>query len=74
MDVANGHVKALEKIKKSKGLFTYNLGTGIGYSVLDVVNSFMRVNKVDIKYRIIDRRPGDVAENYADTSLAEKEL
>ena len=74
MDVADGHVKALEKIKKSKGLFTYNLGTGIGYSVLDVVNSFMRVNKVDIKYRIIDRRPGDVAENYADTSLAEKEL
>ncbi len=74
MDVADGHIKALEKIKKDKGLFIYNLGTGIGYSVLDVVNTFMKVNNIEVKYRIIGRRPGDISEIYADTSLAFKDL
>lgn len=74
MDVARGHVCAIEKIKKSKGIFTYNLGTGVGYSVLDVIDTFEKVNDVNVKYRMIARRPGDVAELYADTTLAEKEL
>ena len=74
VDVARGHVLALDKLKKSKGLFTYNLGTGFGYSVLDVIDTFEKVNGVNIKYRMIARRPGDVAELYADTTLSEKEL
>ena len=74
VDLAKGHVLALEKINKDKGIFTYNLGTGVGFSVLDVVNTFMKVNNVEVKYKIVDRRPGDVAESYADISLAEKEL
>ena len=74
VDVARGHVLALDKLKKSKGLFTYNLGTGFGYSVLDVIDTFEKVNGVNIKYRMIARRPGDVAELYADTTLSEREL
>ena len=74
VDVARGHVLALDKLKKSKGLFTYNLGTGFGYSVLDVIDTFEKVNGVNIKYRMIARRPGDVAELYADTTLSESEL
>ena len=74
VDVARGHVLALYKLKKSKGLFTYNLGTGVGYSVLDVIDTFEKVNGVNIKYRMIARRPGDVAELYADTTLSEREL
>lgn len=74
VDVAKGHVLAIDKLKKSKGIHTYNLGTGVGYSVLDVIDTFEKVNNVNIKYRMIARRPGDVAELYADTTLSEKEL
>ena len=74
VDLAIGHVKAIEKIKKDKGLFIYNLGTGKGFSVLELVNTFMKVNNVKVNYKIAPRRSGDVAEVYADTTKASKEL
>ena len=74
MDLAIGHVKAIEKINKSKGLFIYNLGTGKGYSVLEVLNTFMKVNNVDVKYKIVGRRSGDVASCYANPEKALKGL
>ena len=72
VDLAKGHVKALEN--NMKGLFIYNLGTGKGYSVLDLVNTFEKVNNVKIPYEIVGRRAGDVAECYADPTKAEQEL
>jgi len=74
VDLAIGHIKALEKINKDKGLFIYNLGTGIGYSVLDIVNTFQRVNNVEIPYKIVDRRPGDIDICYSDPTKALNEL
>lgn len=75
VDLARGHVKALEKLtKEQSGLFIYNLGTGVGYSVLDMINTFERVNNVEVNYKIVDRRPGDIAECYSDPTKAKKEL
>lgn len=74
MDLAKGHLKALEKVILSKGVFTYNLGTGVGYSVFDVINTFEKVTGKNIPYMVIDRRPGDVDICYADPSKALKEL
>ena len=74
VDLAKGHIAALGKVNKDNGIFYYNLGTGKGYSVLDIVNTFKNVNKVDVPYKIVDRREGDVAACYADPSLAYKEL
>ncbi len=74
VDLAKGHVKALERIKANCGLAIYNLGTGKGYSVLDVVKSFEKASGVKIPYEIQARRPGDIAENYADCSKAEREM
>lgn len=74
VDLALGHLKALDKIKNDSGLFIYNLGTGQGYSVLDMVKSFECVNNVKVQYKIAPRRLGDVASCYADPSKAEKEL
>ena len=75
VDLAIGHVKALEKmIKENVGLGIYNLGTGVGYSVLDIVNTFNRVNGDLVKYEIADRRPGDIDECYASPKKAEEEL
>lgn len=74
VDLAEGHVKAVEKIKENPGLKIYNLGTGIGYSVLDIVKSFEEATGVKIPYEIKERRAGDIAENYADASLAKEEL
>ena len=74
VDLAKGHIKALDKICSTTGVLTYNLGTGHGYSVLDLVNTFERVNNVKINYQITDRRPGDIASCYSDPTLAEKEL
>ncbi len=74
VDLAVGHVKALDKIKSSTGVFTYNLGTGIGYSVLDMVKAFEKVVDGDIPYKVSPRRPGDIATCYADPSLAKEEL
>jgi len=74
VDLALGHVRAIEKLKEKKGVLIYNLGTGKGYSVLDMVKSFEKVTGRKIKYEFKPRRPGDVAICYADPSRAEKEL
>ena len=74
VDLADGHVKALDKIKKSSGVFTYNLGTGVGYSVLDMVKAFAKTVGKEIPYKVMPRREGDIATCYADPSLASKEL
>ena len=72
VDLAKGHVKALEKMKD--GLKIYNLGSGKGVSVLELVNTFQKVNNVKVNYKIVDRRAGDLAEYYADPSKALEEL
>ena len=74
VDLAKGHVKAIEKILNSTGCDAYNLGTGNGYSVLDLVNTFMRVNNIEVKYKIQARRPGDIDACYADPSYAFEKL
>ena len=74
VDLAKGHLKALEKLTNGKGVLTYNLGTGKGYSVLEMVRSFERVCRKPIKYKIMPRRPGDIAICYADPSKAREEL
>ncbi len=74
VDLAQGHVKALKKIEENAGLKIYNLGTGHGYSVLDIVKNFEEATGVKIPYEIQGRRPGDIATCYADASLAKKEL
>lgn len=74
VDLARGHIKAIEKIIKDKGIDAYNLGTGHGYSVLDLVNTFMKVNNIEVKYKIVDRRPGDIDACYADPSYALEKL
>lgn len=74
LDLANGHLKAIEFMTDNNGFHVYNLGTGNGYSVLDIVKSFEKVIGRAIPYKIVDRRPGDIAECYADPSLAKKDL
>lgn len=74
VDLANGHVKAIEKVKSYNGVRVYNLGTGNGYSVLDLVKTFEKVTGVKIPYKIVGRRPGDVAKCYADPTRANEEL
>jgi len=74
VDLALGHLKALEKIDKDNGIDFYNLGTGHGFSVLELVNTFSKVNKVDVPYEICDRRPGDIDACYADPSYAKEKL
>ncbi|WZL77840.1 UDP-glucose 4-epimerase GalE [Eubacteriales bacterium mix99] len=74
MDLADGHIAALKKLKKDCGLVVYNLGTGTGYSVLDMLHAFEKVVGQPIPYEIMGRRPGDIAQCYADPSKAEKEL
>ena len=72
VDLAKGHVKAIENLKD--GVNIYNLGTGKGTSVLELVNAFMNVNDIKVAYEIVGRRPGDIATCFADASKAEKEL
>lgn len=74
VDLAKGHLKALEKSTKFKGIEYYNLGTGTGYSVLDLVKTFEKVNNIKLPYKIVDRRPGDIAACYADPKKAYEEL
>lgn len=76
VDLAKGHIKAIEKIEKEKsvGCKTYNLGTGVGYSVLDIIEAFGKACGKDIPYVIAGRREGDVDTVYADPSLAKEEL
>ena len=75
VDLAVGHIKALDKLKKDvRGMHIYNLGTGVGYSVLDMVNAFEKANNVHIPYKIAPRRAGDIAECYSDPAKAKEEL
>lgn len=73
-DLAAGHVKALDKIKENCGLKIYNLGTGVGYSVLDMVKNFEEASGVKIPYAIKERRPGDIATCYASSKKAKEEM
>ena len=74
VDLALGHIKALKKLETEKGVLIYNLGTGVGYSVLDMVKAFEKATNMEIKYEFKPRRVGDIAKCYADPSKAEKEL
>ncbi len=74
VDLARGHVKAIAKARSFQGTEIYNLGTGIGYSVLDVVHAFERASGVKIPYQIAPRRAGDIAECFADPAKAKREL
>ena len=74
VDLARGHLKALDKLTTNCGLVTYNLGTGNGYSVLDVVNAFSRASGKPVPYKIVSRRPGDIAACYANPQKANEEL
>ena len=75
VDLAKVHIKGLQKIEHKKGsYYVYNIGTGVGYSVLDIVNAYQKVNDIKIPYVIAPRRPGDLPEYYADSSKAQREL
>lgn len=74
LDLAHGHLLAIKKLETNPGLVTYNLGTGKGYSVLDMVHAFIKATGVDIPYEIAPRRPGDIDECYSDPSLAKAEI
>jgi len=74
VDLSLGHLKALEKLEEKPGVATYNLGTGRGYSVLEMISAFEKASGQKISYEITDRRPGDIAECYADPTKAEREL
>lgn len=73
-DLALGHLKALKKLNKAPGIEAYNLGTGEGYSVLEVIHTFEKATGIQVPYTIVDRRAGDIAKCYADPKKAEKEL
>ncbi|EOO70941.1 MULTISPECIES: UDP-glucose 4-epimerase GalE [Bacillus cereus group] len=74
VDLANGHVRALEKVLRTTGIEAYNLGTGTGYSVLEMVETFEKVSGKKVPYKITERRPGDVAVCFADACKAKREL
>jgi UDP-glucose 4-epimerase len=74
VDLARGHLAALSKLASKPGLLTYNLGTGRGHSVFEVIRAFQKATGVKIPYRVVERRPGDSPESWADPSLAEKDL
>jgi UDP-glucose 4-epimerase len=74
VDLAEGHVRALERHAAEPGVFTYNLGTGKGHSVVEVISVYEEVSGKPIPYEIVGRRPGDVAANWADVSKAGTDL
>lgn len=74
LDLAHAHALAVKKLATAPGLVTYNLGTGNGYSVLDIVKAFEKASGKAVPYKIVGRRSGDIAECYADASLAKKEM
>ncbi|OQY08312.1 MAG: UDP-glucose 4-epimerase GalE [Fusobacteriia bacterium 4572_132] len=74
VDLAKGHIKALEKLKSNPGVVIYNLGTGTGNSVLEMIKAFEKASNKKINYKVVDRRAGDIAECYADTKKVENEL
>ena len=74
VDLAIGHIKAIERIKRERGVLTYNLGTGQGYSVLEMIRAFELASGKQIAYQIVNRRPGDIAECWADPAYAANDL
>ena len=74
VDLAKGHLRAVDRMKDTAGCEVFNLGTGFGYSVLEVIKTFSKVSGVDIKYTLENRRAGDVAETYSNTEKANREL
>jgi UDP-glucose 4-epimerase len=74
VDLARGHLKAVEKVLSSEGVEAYNLGTGVGYSVLDMVHAFEKATDKSIPYKMVERRSGDIATSYANPKKAEAEL
>ncbi len=74
VDLARGHLAALARLDERPGCVTYNLGTGTGYSVLDMVKAFERASGREVPYQVVERRPGDIAACWADPSLARREL
>ncbi|NLJ96954.1 MAG: UDP-glucose 4-epimerase GalE [Clostridiales bacterium] len=74
VDLAIGHIKAIERLMKNSGLVTYNLGTGRGYSVLEIIQNYEKACNKKLPYVVVDRRPGDIAVSYADSSKAYEEL
>lgn len=74
VDLAQGHIKAVEKLNQNPGAVSYNLGTGQGYSVLDMIAAFEKASAKTVAYKVVDRRAGDIASCYADPAHAEKEL
>ena len=74
VDLAKAHIKAIEWTFKNEGIDAFNIGTGHGYSVLEIVKTFEKVNKVKVPYKIVSRRKGDVASCYADASCAKNRL
>ena len=74
VDLARGHVAAVKYLEKNSGCDVFNLGTGTGYSVLDMVKAFIKVNGVDVPYKIVDRRPGDLGTCYADPAKSAEKL
>jgi UDP-glucose 4-epimerase len=74
VDLSNGHLKALDKLSENPGIVTYNLGTGTGYSVLEMIAAFEKASGQKVNYRITERRPGDIATCFADPGKAENEL
>lgn len=74
VDLVRGHVQALEKTAKETGIEPYNLGTGRGYSVMELVAAFEKVSGVEVPYKVVERRPGDIETSYADCTKAKREL
>ena len=74
VDLARGHVSAMKFSKEKEGLFTFNLGTGTGSSVFEVLKAFERVNYINVPYDIVKRRAGDIAQSYANVELAQMHL
>ena len=74
VDLAKGHVASVDYVNRNKGCEVFNLGTGTGYSVLDMVNAFREVNQVALPYQIVERRPGDIATCYADPAKSKEKL
>lgn len=74
VDLARAHLKAIERAAKVNGTEYYNIGTGVGYSVLDIVKAYEKATGLNVPYKIVDRRPGDIAACYADPTLAAKKL
>jgi UDP-glucose 4-epimerase len=74
VDLAKGHLCALKKLSENSGLIVYNLGTGIGYSVLDMIKAFSKTSGKELAYKFAERREGDIAECFSDCTKAEKEL